>query len=116
MTLIFKIKKDFKTLDNLTDYLKSKTQYKVTKTFDCWREVALTKEYCVLVKKSALYGVKIKFVNDFEIAVKPVVPNNYLRGFTIGRGFLPPFVRMFLQGGQKRILDEVTNSIKEIYN
>lgn len=116
MNTTFKVKEQYKTLDDLGKYLGSKSKYECKKMFNSWRDISITKEYCVLVKKSALYGIKVNFVDDNHVMLEPVVPGVYLRSFVTGRGFIPPIVRALLAKGQRQLFNEVSKYFAEIYN
>ncbi|GEM_PF-5238002 len=116
MNTKFKIKEQYRTLDDLEKYLQAKSSYECKKMFNSWRDINIKKEYCVLVKKSALYGIKVNFIDNNYVMIEPVIPGVYLRNFATGRGFIPPIVRMLLEKGQRQLFNEVSKYFADIYN
>lgn len=98
----------FKNLDEILQFFKPKISYTCMKTHNIWDVSHGDKvNNCILIKKNALYGIKIDFSDAENILLRPVVPSSFLVTFTVGRGIVPPLVRLFLSKGQAKLLDEV---------
>jgi hypothetical protein len=110
-----RINSNYDSLDKVMAFLKPKTSYNCSQEYNTW-EVATGSEIpkCILVKKSAMIGLKIDFSNQNTLKIMPVVPSKFLVSFTEGKGIAPPIVRALLSGGQKKLVNEVSEKLVDI--
>ncbi len=116
METIIKLKEGYNSLDKVLEYVSTKSNYECEKIFNSWRTISFSKEYCILIKKNSIDGAIINFVDENEIRIATEVPSKYFYGWTVGRGIMPPLVRLLLSKKRKTTLEEVTGYFKDIMN
>lgn len=96
------------TLEKLANIIKQKTDFTTDIVYNIWDvQTGSTMRKCVLVKKNAVHGVKLDFISENTLNIEGIVPSNFFRSFTIGRGISKPIIRGILAKGQNGLVNEI---------
>ncbi|SDH49247.1 hypothetical protein [Winogradskyella thalassocola] len=78
MEKIITTKNEYNSLDAINMYLKTKAStYDFTKEYDSWdvrTNVHGQMEQCIILKKSAMHGMKVHFENENTLKMTYIIP------------------------------------------
>lgn len=78
------VKSEYKSLENILDFLKKDSPYEASIEYDAWDvrtdENGLM-EKCIIIKKSAMHGLKLYFTKDNEINTSYLIPNKIMNAY-----------------------------------
>ena len=121
-----KIKNEFSSLDSLLKFLEKETAYTVSKEYDHWEirtNPSGQMEQCILIKKSNMQGAKAYFINDNTLKITHVIPNKVMNAYfgnshkarkNILEVITGGIKSVALEGGQKKALSEIVDSMNSI--
>ncbi|MBS9461718.1 hypothetical protein KIM67_04805 [Flagellimonas sp. 389] len=111
-----KINESYDSLDKVLDFLKTESEYQCTKTWNNWEVPSGNKmEKCILVKKSGIYAIILRFLNTSTLKMMPVVTNHIVNGYySKSRGIAPMLVRSLLSSKQETLMNENIEILKKI--
>ncbi|UII74918.1 hypothetical protein LV716_11690 [Flagellimonas sp. HMM57] len=111
-----KINESYNSLDKVLDFLKTESEYECTKTWNNWEVPSgNTMEKCVLIKKSGVYAVILRFLDKNTLKLMPVVTNHIVNGYySKSRGIAPMIVRSLLASKQEKLVNENIAILKKI--
>lgn len=78
------VKKEYNSLDSLLSYLKSSSSLECSKEYDIWEmrtDVNGQMEQCLVLKKSAMHGLKIHFPNERSLKMSYIIPNKIMNAY-----------------------------------
>lgn len=100
------VKSEYDSLDKILGFIKSESSYQCSKDYDSWEVRTDTNgqmEMCVLMKKSAMHGMKIHFLKENTIKMTYIIPNKIMHAY-FGKS----------QKKYRNILEIVTGKIKQL--
>lgn len=121
-----KVKSEFNSLEKVFNFLKKESGFESSIDYDSWdvrTDANGQMEKCVLVKKSAMHGLKIYFTEDNVIKVSYLIPNKIMNAYfgeskkarqnilEIITGLIK---KMALSGSQEQAFNEMSNSLNKI--
>lgn len=98
------VKSEYNSLDKLSEYLKKETPYDCSTEYDSWdirTDANGQMEKCILIKKSAMHGMKAYFNKSNELEMSYIIPNKIMNAY-FGKSVK----------ARKNILEIVTGIIK----
>lgn len=109
-----KLKQEFNSLENIREFLETKTDLECSVTVDKWyTDHFLTGSNCVLIKKSGTAGAKVVLLEDNIINIAPVAPSSFIHNASL-RGFVAIIVHALISGSQNEVATEIENHLLEI--
>lgn len=78
------LKSEYNSLDALLKFVQTNSDFECSKEYDVWdlrTDSNGQMEQCVIIKKSAMHGMKVYFVNGQSLAMNYVVPNKVLNAY-----------------------------------
>ncbi|MEM7486523.1 MAG: hypothetical protein AAF348_15050 [Bacteroidota bacterium] len=111
-----KINEAYDSLDKVLDFLKTESEYNCTKTWNNWEVPPGNKmEKCILIKKSGVYAVILRFLDKNTLKMMPVVTNHIVNGYhSKSRGIAPMIVRTLLASKQEKLMNQNIVILKKI--
>jgi hypothetical protein len=104
MEKVFKVKKEYDTLEKVRDYVKQASDYDCSTDYDIWdmrTDANGQMEKCVLIKKSNMHGMKLYFTDDNVLRASYLIPNKVMNAY-FGKS----------QKARKNVLEIVAGGIK----
>lgn len=101
-----KIKNEYNSLDSLNKYLKQTSSFESSKEYDSWdvrTNANGQMEQCLVLKKSAMHGMKVHFENENTLKMTYIIPNKMMHAY-FGKS----------QKAYQNILEIVTGKIKDV--
>lgn len=105
MEKVITIKSEYNSLDLLNDFLKNDNSFESSKEYDSWdvrTDANGQMEQCLIIKKSAMHGMKVYFQKDNTLKLDYIIPNKLMNAY-FGKS----------QKSHQNILEIVTGKIKE---
>ncbi len=84
MEKIITINKDYNTLEKLFNYLKNASIFECSKEYDIWEHRVNNTgqmEQCIVLKKSAMHGVKIHLTKENKLKMVYIIPNKMMNAY-----------------------------------
>lgn len=106
MEKIITIKNEYNSLDSLNTYLKSASPFECSKDYDAWdvrTDANGQMEQCIVVKKSAMHGMKVHFQNENTLKMTYIIPNKMMHAY-FGKS----------EKAYQNIIEIVTGKIKDV--
>ncbi len=78
------LKSEYNSLEKLSDYLKQESPYGSTIEYDSWdirTNANGHMEKCLLIKKSAMHGMKVYFNSTNELVMSYIIPNKLMNAY-----------------------------------
>jgi hypothetical protein len=78
------IKGEYNSLDLLNDFLKKENTFESSKEYDSWNvrtDVNGQMEQCLIIKKSAMHGMKVYFQKDNTLKMDYIIPNKVMNAY-----------------------------------
>lgn len=100
------IKSEYNTLDALNQQLKNTSGLEVSKEYDVWEHRIDSNgqmAQCIVLKKSAMHGMKIHFQDDNKLKMTYIIPNKMMHAY-FGKS----------QKRYQNIVEIITGKIKEL--
>jgi hypothetical protein len=100
------VKEEFKTLDKMLDFVSDESPFECKKEYDSWdvrTGINGQMEQCIIVKQSAMNGVKLHFADESTLVMTHIVPSKVMNAY-FGKS----------QKAHKNILEVVTGKIGEL--
>ena len=118
---MIKIEKDlsseYSSLEKIMGFLKTKTEYIVSIEPDEWITdggLMLTPgKKCIVIKKNATTGAKVNVIESSKIEIHSVTPSSFMNRM-VQKGLLAIIIYGIIEGGQKKVAEEVANYFEEI--
>ena len=104
MEKLIKIKEEHNSLEKLYNFLKKEISYECSITYDSWdvrTDSNGQMEKCIVIKKSAMHGMKMYFSKENELIMTYIIPNKLMNAY-FGKS----------QKRYKNILEIITGIIK----
>jgi len=101
-----KVKTEYNSLDKILDFAKKESPYECLKDYDIWEvrtDANGQMEQCVVIKKSAMHGLKIFFQKDGSLKMTYIIPNKTMNAL-FGKS----------QKARRNILEVMAEQVKEI--
>lgn len=120
------VKNEYNTLDKVVDFLKNKSNYESSIEYDIWEMRTDTNgqmEQCVVIKKSAMHGMKVYFSNENSLKMTYIIPNKIMNAYfgksvKIRRNILEIIAeaisQALLSGSQKKAFEEMEQIFNEV--
>ncbi len=124
MKKIITIKEEYNSLEKLQSYLKTASNYSSNIQHDKWemkKDAAGNMLKCLMVKKSAMHGVKVYFLDNKTIELSYAIPNALLHAWfgksqqayrRIDEIVLGKIKDAVLAGSQKKVFNEMEQVFK----
>ena len=100
------VKNEYNSLDKILDFVKKESSYECLKDYDSWEvrtDANGQMEQCVVIKKSAMHGMKIYFPQEGFLKMTYIIPNKMMNAY-FGKS----------QRAYRNILEIATGKIKEL--
>ena len=100
------IRNEYNSLDTVLNYLKKESTFECTKEYDSWdvrTDSNGQMEQCIVIKKSAMHGMKIHFTQENRLLMSYIIPNKIMNAF-FGKN----------QEARRNILEIITGLVKDI--
>lgn len=100
------VKNEYHSLDEILDFMKNESPFEVSLEYDHWdvrTDANNQMERCILIKKSAMHGVKMYLSGNQKLKLDYVIPNKILNAY-FGKS----------QQKHQNILEIIGNKIKEV--
>lgn len=100
------IKNEYNSLDSLNTYLKSASPFECSKEYDAWENRTDTNGQiakCLVLKKSAMHGMKVHFQKDNTLKMTYIIPNKMMHAY-FGKS----------EKRYRSIIEIVTGKIKDV--
>lgn len=100
------VKSKYNSLEKISEYFKQESSFESSVDYDSWDVRTDTNgqmEKCVLVKKSAMHGIKIYFSKENTLQMNYIIPNKVLNAY-FGKN----------EKAYQNILEIITGKVKEI--
>jgi hypothetical protein len=84
MEKIITIRNEYNSLDTLNKFLKQTSSYECSKEYDSWdirTNADGQMEQCLILKKSAMHGMKVHFENDNTLKMTYIIPNKMMHAY-----------------------------------
>ncbi|WP_299716154.1 hypothetical protein [uncultured Tenacibaculum sp.] len=84
MKKIITIKEEFNSLEKLQSFISKSSEYDSNIQYDKWqirKDADGNMQKCIMVKKSAMHGLKVYFLDAKTIEVSYAIPNVFLHGW-----------------------------------
>lgn len=84
MKKIITIKEEYNSLEKLQGFINKKSEYNSNIQYDKWeirKDADGNMQKCIMVKKSAMHGLKVYFLDDKTIELSYAIPNVFLHGW-----------------------------------
>ena len=78
------IKNEYNSLDTLHNFLKSNTDFEVSKEYYVWEhrtDVNGQMEQCLVLKKSNMHAVKVYFTDNNTVKINHIIPNKMMQAY-----------------------------------
>ncbi len=106
MEKTIKIKNEYNSLDVLHNFLKTASSFESSKDYDKWEHRTDTTgqmPQCIVLKKSAMHGVKLYFTGENKVKINYIIPNPVLNAY-FGKSVKT----------RRNIIEIVTGKVKEV--
>lgn len=106
MEKTIKVKQEYASLDKVIDFLKSESQFEISKDYDHWElrtDANGQMEQCLVMKKSNMHGAKAYFKDDNTLKIDYIIPNKVMNAY-FGKS----------QKAHRNILEIITGGIKSV--
>ena len=122
------LKSEYNSLEKLNDYLKKESEFDCSIDYDSWdvrTDANGQMEKCVVIKKSAMHGMKIYFPQENVLKMTYIIPNKLMHAYfgksekryrnplEIVTGIIKSAL---LAGSQKKAFKEMEKSLNKITN
>ena len=90
-----KVKSEYNSLEKILEYFKKESNYESSVDYDSWDIRTNTNgqmEKCVLVKKSAMHGMKLYFSKENTLQMNYIIPNKIMNAYFGKNEKAHPFV------------------------
>lgn len=126
MEKMIKVKSEYGSLDQLTNFLKTQSPYEISKEYDHWdlrTDANGQMEQCIVIKKSNMHGAKAYFSNENTLKVDYIIPNKMMNAYfgksqKAHRNILEILAggikNTLLAGPQKKAFEEIVTSFNTI--
>jgi hypothetical protein len=120
------IKNEYNSLDKILGYIKNESPFEVSLEYDHWdvrTDANNQMEQCILIKKSAMHGVKMYLSDDHKLTLDYVIPNKIMNAYfgksqkryqnileIIGN----KIKELALEGSQQKAFDEISGTLNKI--
>jgi len=120
------INNEYNSLDAILAYLKKDSSYECAEVYDSWdvrTDPNGQMEKCILIKKSAMHGMKLYFLNTNVLKLTYIIPNKLMNAYfgkseKRHRGILEIIggiiKNALLSGSQKKAFNEMEQPILKI--
>ncbi len=84
MEKLITIKNEYNSLDLLNDFLKKENTFESSKEYDSWdirTDANGQMEQCLIIKKSAMHGMKVYFQKDNTLKMDYIIPNKLMNAY-----------------------------------
>ncbi|SNR16268.1 hypothetical protein [Tenacibaculum jejuense] len=84
MKKIITIKQEYNSLEKLQSYINEESNYSSNIQYDKWeirKDNNGNMQKCIMLKKSAMHGLKVYFLDDKTIELSYAIPNVFLHGW-----------------------------------
>ena len=120
------IKNDYNTLSEILTYLKKEKQFECSQVYDIWdmrTDSNGQMEQCILLKKSAMHGMKLYFTKANTLKLSYIIPNKIMNAYfgksqKARRNILEIIAGLIknavLSGPQKKAFEEMAKSLDKI--
>ena len=78
------IRNEYNSLDTVLNYLKKESTFECTKEYDSWdvrTDSNGQMEQCIVIKKSAMHGMKIYFTQENRLLMSYIIPNKIINAY-----------------------------------
>lgn len=78
------LKNEYNSLDKILNYLKTESNFECSKEYDSWdvrTDSNGQMEQCIVIKKSAMHGMKIYFPRDSSMIMTYIIPNKIMNAY-----------------------------------
>ena len=78
------INNDYNSLDKLLQYINTQTNFEGSKEYDHWdmrTDANGQLEHCIIVKKSAMHGMKVYFSEENSLQMSYIIPNKIMNAY-----------------------------------
>ena len=118
------VKNEYNTLDTVLNFLKTESKFECSKKYDNWdvrTDANGQMEQCIVLKKSAMHGMKIYFPEKNSLRMTYIIPNKIMNAY-FGKSqkkyrnvleiITGKISQALLAGSQKKAFEE----IKQVFN
>jgi hypothetical protein len=84
MEKLITVKNEYNSLDSLNKYLKQSSSFESSTEYDNWEhriDATGQLEKCVVIKKSAMHGMKLHFEKDNTLKMTYIIPNKVMHAY-----------------------------------
>ncbi len=126
MEEIIKIKSEYKSLEEINNFLKKETSYETSVDYDVWdvrTDANGQMEKCVVIKKSSMHGMKGYFSKENELIMTYIIPNKLMNAYfgksqkkykNILEIIAGAIKNALLSGSQKKAFEEMLQAFNKI--
>lgn len=120
------IKSEYNSLEKISDFFKKESPYETSIDYDVWdvrTDANGLMENCVLVKKSAMHGLKLYFTKENVLQVNYLIPNKLMNVYfgdskrryrNILQIVTGGIKNAILAGPQKQAFEEISQTLNKI--
>ncbi len=101
------LKNEFNSLDKVFDFAKKESAFECSKAYDIWdvrTDPNGEMEECIVIKKSAMHGMKVFLAGENELKASYIIPNKLMNAY-FGKS----------QKARKGILDLIAGQVKNYF-
>jgi hypothetical protein len=84
MEKLITLKNEYNSLDMLNDFLKKESIFESSKEYDSWdirTDVNGQMEQCLIIKKSAMHGMKVYFQKENTLKMDYIIPSKIMNAY-----------------------------------
>ncbi|WP_103867199.1 hypothetical protein [Aquimarina sp. I32.4] len=126
MEKIITVKDQYNSLDTLHGFLKTASSFECSKKYDIWE---VRKDHngqiaqCVILKKSAMHGIKLYFTEDNTVKMNHIIPSSIMnvyfgKSVKIRRGIIELIAGKIkdalLAPAQKKVFQELETVVDKV--
>lgn len=78
------VKSEYNSLEKVLDFLKKESTYECSIDYDSWEIRTDAKgqmEKCIVIKKSAMHGMRMHFVEENKLKATYIIPNKLMHAY-----------------------------------
>lgn len=121
-----RIKSEYNSLEKVSDFFKKESPYEASIDYDIWdvrTDANGQMENCVVVKKSAMHGLKLYFTKENVLQVNYLIPNKLMNVYfgdskrkyrSILQVVTGGIKKAILVGPQKQAFEEISLPLNKI--
>ena len=120
------LKNEFNSLDKVFDFAKKESAFECSKAYDIWdvrTDPNGEMEECIVIKKSAMHGMKVFLAGENELKASYIIPNKLMNAYfgksqKARKGIIDLIAgqvkNLFLAGSQKKAFEEMEQTFNKI--